>query len=127
MINDMYKNRFLSIENELKKDCVKIVVAPNEVKAIKQQMDNSFFKSGDEATTLMNKIVYLKFMTTLYQKDKSNDKAFEWDEYKKQKLLFELGGEENFRRNLKNKKQDFFSTPLNVTNQNFYFNGTNVS
>ena len=42
MINDMYKNRFLSIENELKNDYVKIAVAPNEVKAIKQQMDNSF-------------------------------------------------------------------------------------
>ena len=70
----------------------------------------------------MNKIVYLKFMTTLYKKDKSNDKAFEWDEYKKQKLLFELGG-----GNLKQTKNKFFSIPLNVTTQNFYFNGTNVS
>ena len=54
----------------------------------------------------MNKIVYLKFMTTLYQKDKSNDKAFEWDEYKKQKLLFELGG-----GNLKQTKNKFFQYP----------------
>ena len=41
-------------------------------------LKNDFFKSTNEEMVLINKVVYLKFMTALYQKDNSNKKEFDW-------------------------------------------------
>ncbi len=66
------KNECNQLENQLD------VIAPREASAIKQQLNNDFFKPKNEEMVLINKVVYLKFMTALYQKDKSNKKEFDW-------------------------------------------------
>ena len=70
------KNECNQLENQLKNQLD--LIASYEALAIKQQLENVFFKSKDEESALMNKLTYLKFMTTLYQKDKSNKKEFAW-------------------------------------------------